>query len=98
MRNSLRDTGANPIASRPVSRAAPPGRTESRTTFTAVLENTGPKELTDFAATHELDDFLNLYGDTLGPPGSPGATYIGMERWNMRAMVAGFLGTPPPQA
>jgi ABC-type Zn uptake system ZnuABC Zn-binding protein ZnuA len=42
--------------------------------------------------------YANLYGDTLGPPGSPGATYIGMERWNMRAMVAGFLGTPPPQA
>jgi ABC-type Zn uptake system ZnuABC Zn-binding protein ZnuA len=39
----------------------------------------------------------NLYGDTLGPSGSPGATYIGMERWNMRAMVAGFLGTPPPR-
>lgn len=42
--------------------------------------------------------YANLYGDTLGPPGSPGASYIGMERWNMRAMVAGFLGTPPPQA
>jgi zinc/manganese transport system substrate-binding protein len=42
--------------------------------------------------------YANLYGDTLGPPGSPGATYIGMERWNMRAMVAGFLGTPPPLA
>ena len=42
--------------------------------------------------------YANLYGDTLGPPGSPGATYIGMERWNMRAMVAGFLGTPPPPA
>jgi ABC-type Zn uptake system ZnuABC Zn-binding protein ZnuA len=41
--------------------------------------------------------YANLYGDTLGPPGSPGATYIGMERWNMRAMVAGFLGTPPPR-
>jgi ABC-type Zn uptake system ZnuABC Zn-binding protein ZnuA len=40
--------------------------------------------------------YANLYGDTLGPAGSPGATYIGMERWNMRAMVAGFLGTPPP--
>jgi ABC-type Zn uptake system ZnuABC Zn-binding protein ZnuA len=40
--------------------------------------------------------YANLYGDTLGPPGSPGATYIGMERWNMRAMVAGFLGNPPP--
>jgi len=41
--------------------------------------------------------YANLYGDTLGPAGSPGATYIGMERWNMRAMVAGFLGTAPPQ-
>ncbi len=40
--------------------------------------------------------YANLYGDTLGPAGSPGATYIGMERWNMRAMVAGFLGTPAP--
>ena len=42
--------------------------------------------------------YANLYGDTLGPAGSPGATYIGMERWNMRAMVAGFLGKPPPTA
>jgi ABC-type Zn uptake system ZnuABC Zn-binding protein ZnuA len=40
--------------------------------------------------------FANLYGDTLGPPGSPGATYLEMERWNVRAMVAGFLGRPPP--
>jgi zinc/manganese transport system substrate-binding protein len=38
----------------------------------------------------------DLYGDTLGPPGSPGATYIGMLRWDMRAMVAGFLGRPAP--
>jgi ABC-type Zn uptake system ZnuABC Zn-binding protein ZnuA len=38
--------------------------------------------------------YANLYGDTSG---SPGATYIAMERWNMRAMVAGFLGTPPPR-
>ena len=40
--------------------------------------------------------YADLYGDTLGPPGSPGATYLGMERWNVRAMVAGFLGRPPP--
>jgi ABC-type Zn uptake system ZnuABC Zn-binding protein ZnuA len=40
----------------------------------------------------------NLYGDTLGPAGSPGATYLGMERWNVRAMVAGFLGEPAPRA
>ncbi|HEV8450842.1 MAG TPA: metal ABC transporter substrate-binding protein [Gaiellales bacterium] len=44
-----------------------------------------------------VEVYANLYGDTLGPPGSPAATYIGMERWNMRAMVAGFLGTSPPR-
>ena len=42
--------------------------------------------------------FADLYGDSLGPAGSPGATYLGMERWNVRAMVAGFLGEPPPTA
>jgi manganese/iron transport system substrate-binding protein len=42
--------------------------------------------------------YADLYGDTLGPQGSPGATYLGMERWNVRAMVAGFLGRPPPKA
>ncbi len=44
-----------------------------------------------------VEVYANLYGDTLGPAGSPGATYIGMERWNVRAMVAGFLGEPAPQ-
>jgi ABC-type Zn uptake system ZnuABC Zn-binding protein ZnuA len=33
-----------------------------------------------------------LYGDTLGPEGSPGAEYIGMERANADAMVRGFTG------
>lgn len=31
-----------------------------------------------------------LYGDTLGPRGSPGATYLTMERANADAMVRGF--------
>ena len=31
-----------------------------------------------------------LYGDTLGPEGSPGATYIGMEAANAEAMARGF--------
>jgi ABC-type Zn uptake system ZnuABC Zn-binding protein ZnuA len=31
-----------------------------------------------------------LYGDTLGPTGSPGATYIGMELANADALVRGF--------
>ncbi len=33
-----------------------------------------------------------LYGDTLGPGGSPGATYLGMEAANADAMVRGFTG------
>jgi ABC-type Zn uptake system ZnuABC Zn-binding protein ZnuA len=33
-----------------------------------------------------------LYGDTLGPPGSPGATYVGMELSNGDAMARGFTG------
>ncbi len=65
MKSSLRDTGTNSIPSRPISKAAPPSRGENRSTFVTVLENTGPSELTDFATSHELDDFLNLYGDTL---------------------------------
>ena len=31
-----------------------------------------------------------LYGDTLGPKGSPGATYVGMEAANADAMVRGL--------
>jgi zinc/manganese transport system substrate-binding protein len=33
-----------------------------------------------------------LYGDTLGPEGSSGATYLGMEAANAEAMVRGFSG------
>ncbi|MGE0067486.1 MAG: metal ABC transporter solute-binding protein, Zn/Mn family, partial [Solirubrobacterales bacterium] len=31
-----------------------------------------------------------LYGDTLGPEGSAGATYLGMEAANAEAMARGF--------
>jgi len=34
----------------------------------------------------------SLYGDTLGPEGSSGATYVGMEKANAEAMVGGFTG------
>lgn len=34
----------------------------------------------------------SLYGDTLGPEGSSGATYVGMEKANAEAMVRGFTG------
>jgi ABC-type Zn uptake system ZnuABC Zn-binding protein ZnuA len=33
-----------------------------------------------------------LYGDTLGPKGSTGATYLSMEAANANAMVRGFSG------
>jgi zinc/manganese transport system substrate-binding protein len=33
-----------------------------------------------------------LYGDTLGPEGSSGATYVQMEAANADAMVQGFSG------
>jgi ABC-type Zn uptake system ZnuABC Zn-binding protein ZnuA len=35
---------------------------------------------------------LRLYGDTLGPKGSSGATYLGMESANANAMMRGFTG------
>jgi ABC-type Zn uptake system ZnuABC Zn-binding protein ZnuA/ABC-type Mn2+/Zn2+ transport system permease subunit len=35
---------------------------------------------------------LALYGDTLGPRGSDGETYLGMERHNADAMMRGFTG------
>jgi ABC-type Zn uptake system ZnuABC Zn-binding protein ZnuA len=35
---------------------------------------------------------LVLYGDTLGPSGSPGATYVGMEAANAERMADGFTG------
>jgi len=34
----------------------------------------------------------SLYGDTLGPEGSGGETYVGMEDANAEAMVRGFTG------
>jgi zinc/manganese transport system substrate-binding protein len=37
---------------------------------------------------------LELYGDTLGPAGSAGDTYLGMERANADAMARGFTGRP----
>ena len=55
-----------------------------------------PKLEQQIATEAGVQVYANLYGDTLGPAGSPGATYLGMERWDMRAMVAGFLGTRPP--
>jgi len=33
-----------------------------------------------------------VYGDTLGPKGSAGGTYLKMEQANADAMVRGFTG------
>jgi ABC-type Zn uptake system ZnuABC Zn-binding protein ZnuA/ABC-type Mn2+/Zn2+ transport system permease subunit len=41
------------------------------------------------AQTGASSDY-ELYGDSLGPEGSPGATYIGMEAANAEAMARGF--------
>jgi ABC-type Zn uptake system ZnuABC Zn-binding protein ZnuA/ABC-type Mn2+/Zn2+ transport system permease subunit len=41
--------------------------------------------------TGARSDFV-LYGDTLGPQESPGATYLGMEATNAKRMAAGFTG------
>ncbi len=65
MKNTLRDTSANLIAS-PIARTSgAPNRIENRSTFAAVLQNTGPRELVQIASMSEPDEFLNLYGDTL---------------------------------
>lgn len=56
-----------------------------------------PKLEQQIAAQAGVKVYANLYGDTLGPPGSPGATYLQMERWNVEAIVAGLTGRPAPQ-
>ena len=49
-----------------------------------------PKLAQALAAETGARSNLQLYGDTLGPAGSPGATYLGMEQSNASAMVEGF--------
>ncbi len=59
-------------------RAVFPERSLSRKLAQAIAHETGA------AADYEL------YGDTLGPAGSDGSSYLGMERHNADAMVRGF--------
>jgi ABC-type Zn uptake system ZnuABC Zn-binding protein ZnuA len=44
------------------------------------------------AAQTGASSAYHLYGDTLGPAGSPGAGYLGMLAANADAMVRGFTG------
>lgn len=49
-----------------------------------------PKLARAIASEAGASTAYKLYGDTLGPAGSDGATYLGMERHNADAMVRGF--------
>jgi ABC-type Zn uptake system ZnuABC Zn-binding protein ZnuA/ABC-type Mn2+/Zn2+ transport system permease subunit len=51
-----------------------------------------PKLAKAIASQTGASSDLELYGDTLGPKGSAGATYLGMEQANADAMVRGFTG------
>ncbi len=51
-----------------------------------------PKLVQSIAAATGASAAYTLYGDTLGPAGSPGATYLTMEVANADAMVKGFTG------
>jgi ABC-type Zn uptake system ZnuABC Zn-binding protein ZnuA/ABC-type Mn2+/Zn2+ transport system permease subunit len=51
-----------------------------------------PKLAKAVAAQAGVIGNLELYGDTLGPAGSRGATYLGMEAANADAMMRGFTG------
>ena len=51
-----------------------------------------PKLAQAIASETGADAHHSLYGDTLGPEGSSGATYLQMEEANANAMVRGFTG------
>ena len=51
-----------------------------------------PKLALAIAAQTGATSDLTLYGDTLGPKGSSGATYLTMEQANADAMARGFTG------
>ena len=51
-----------------------------------------PKVAEAIASQTGASSDYTLYGDTLGPEGSSGATYLAMEAANANAMVRGFTG------
>jgi zinc/manganese transport system substrate-binding protein len=70
-------------------------REHVRAIFTESSINPGLEQ--QLAGEAGVKVYASLYGDTLGPKGSPGATYLGMERWNMQQIVSGLLGHAPPR-
>ena len=72
--------------------------THVRAIFTESSVN--PKLEQQIAREAGVKVYANLYGDTLGPAGSKGATYVQMERWNVTAIVARAARTagPPERA
>jgi zinc/manganese transport system substrate-binding protein len=85
-----RTTQAQPSAGE-LSRLAAVIRQEG---VTAVFPETsaGPRLARAIAAQAGASARYELYGDTLGPPGSDGATYLESEAHNAEAMVRGFTG------
>jgi len=51
-----------------------------------------PKLAQTIASETGASSNYTLYGDTLGPEGSSGATYLAMEAANANAMIEGFTG------
>ena len=81
-------TAAEPSARSVVELASTIRRQGVRVIFSETsLDPRLAREIADEAGAR-VDD--GLYGDTLGPAGSPGATYIGMMRHNVARMVVGF--------
>lgn len=69
-------------------------RTIERENVRAIFpeESLNPKLAHALAEQTGVTAEYELYGDTLGPEGSHGETYLGMERANADAMVRGFTG------
>jgi len=83
-------TAAQPSAGELASLVALIRRTGVRAVFPE--KSVSPRLVQAIARQTGAGARYTLYGDTLGPAGSPGATYLGMERANADAMARGLTG------
>ncbi|MDX6649101.1 MAG: hypothetical protein QOJ97_1052 [Solirubrobacteraceae bacterium] len=83
-------TAAQPSAGELASLVALIRRTGVRAVFPE--KSVSPRLVQAIARQTGASARYTLYGDTLGPAGSPGATYLGMERANADALARGFSG------